>query len=142
MEDLRTKTRRILEELAFSDDVVLSIALVDASEMTSLNRQYRGKDAPTNVLSFSQREGAPMVGGSSQILGDVVIGTNVAEQQAKELGYTDEEMLSYLLIHGIVHLTGHTHEGPGDRDLMEAVVNDIFGKLYPPLALVPTEEDI
>ncbi len=142
MEELRTKTHRILEELAFSDDVVLSIAFVDAAEMTSLNRQYRGKDAPTNVLSFSQREGAPMAGGSSQILGDVAICTNVAEQQAKELGYTDEEMLSYLLIHGIVHLAGHTHDGPGDRDLMEAVVNNIFGKLYPPAGLAPTEKDV
>lgn len=122
--------------------MVLSISFVDAAEMTSLNRQYRSKDAPTNVLSFSQREGALIAGSFSPILGDVVICTNVAEQQAKDLGYTEEEMLSYLLIHGIVHLAGHTHEEPGDRNLMEASVNGIFDKLYPPSASAPTGEDV
>lgn len=99
--------------------------------MISLNKQYRGKDLPTNVLSFSQREGPTIGGPSSEVLGDVVICTNVARMQAQELGYTDQEMMVYLLIHGIVHLAGHTHEGPTDSVVMQQRVDEIFDKLMP-----------
>jgi len=111
---------------------------VDAAEMTSLNKRYRGKDLPTNVLSFSQREGPSIEGPSSRVLGDVVICTNVAHVQARELGYADQEMIDYLLIHGIVHLAGHTHEGPDDSVVMQQRVNEIFDKLVLPPGLAPS----
>ena len=109
---------------------MLSLLLVDSEEMTALNRQYRGKDYPTNVLSFSQAEGETTVA-QPHLLGDVVICTDRAADDAKELGYTEDEMVAYLLIHGILHLVGFVHDQPQDAEAMHERVNQIFDELYP-----------
>src|SRR5512139_3229206 len=100
-EEIRKKTERILEDLGCSPDSVLSIAFVGETEMAELNRTYLGREGPTNVLSFSQREGDE---GSPHpnLLGDVVICADVAIKEAAELGYEEHQMLTYLLIHGIL----------------------------------------
>jgi probable rRNA maturation factor len=96
--------------------------------MTALNRSYRGKEGPTNVLSFSQREGE---GAQSQVdlLGDVVICTDVAGDEAAQLGYSDAEMVLYLLIHGVLHLHGYDHAEARDAQAMQQEVDRIFGEL-------------
>lgn len=90
----------------------MSVLLTDDGQITELNRQYRGQDRPTDVLSFSQLEGegaAPP--GSTQVLGDVVISVDRARAQALEAGIGLEEELMRLLAHGVLHLLGHDHEG-------------------------------
>ena len=98
--------------------------------MARLNLQYRGKDYPTNVLAFSQAEGETAAA-QPQLLGDVVICTDRAADDAKELGYTEDEMVTYLLIHGILHLVGYVHDLPQDAETMHEQVNRIFGEFYP-----------
>ncbi len=92
--------------------------------------QYRGKPGPTNVLSFPQcthKESSPR----SDLLGDVVICSDRVVTDAPELGYTNEEMLFYLLIHGVLHLIGLDHIQAEDAATMEEAVERIFNSFYP-----------
>lgn len=97
--------------------------------MADLNMKWRGKEGPTNVLSFCQREGEKT--GRSSLLGDVVICTDRAADDAALLGYSDEEMVIYLLIHGLLHLLGYDHLKPEDAVTMEEKVQQIFDAMYP-----------
>lgn len=90
----------------------LSIALVDDGEMRALNRDWRGKDRPTDVLAFAQREGevAPALDGAPPLLGDVVVSTATAARQARRRGHALEREIETLVVHGILHLLGYDHE--------------------------------
>ena len=129
LDGLRNKAETLLDDLGCDPSAVLSISLVDAEEMADLNLRFRGKEGATNVLSFSQQEGEVSVPVPS-LLGDVVICMEKASQDATELGYTDDEMLLYLLIHGVLHLMGHVHDRPEDATLMEGRVGEIFSRFF------------
>jgi len=89
----------------------LSLSLVGPRTMAGLNRQYRGKTGPTDVLSFAQDEGEEVVSPVA-VLGDVVICEAVLREQAKTYGVTDTEELVRLLVHGVLHLLGYDHQEP------------------------------
>lgn len=113
--------RFVLEREEAPDGVELSIAIVEIEEMTRLNHSYRGKDAPTDVLSFGCDDPCPVTGPEELItLGDVVIAPAIAEVQARDYGHTVEEELNLLLVHGILHLLGYDHESDDDADVMQA----------------------
>jgi len=98
----------------------LAISLVGDAEMHALNRDYRGKDRPTDVLAFAMREGEP-VPGAADVLGDVVISLDTAARQAAERGVPLAGEVRALLVHGILHLLGYDHErGPNDARRMKA----------------------
>ena len=103
---MRKIARIISDGLGFRN-VELSIVLTDDAAIHALNHEWRGKDRPTDVLSFSQLEGAPT--GSHAVLGDVVISLDTAARQAQKLGFTLEEEVTRLLVHGVLHLLGHDH---------------------------------
>lgn len=96
--------------------------------MSDLNYRYRGKNEPTNVLSFSQTEGEHP-GLQPDLIGDVVICTDRSADDAAVLGYTDSEMILYLLIHGILHLVGYDHSHPIEAEVMQAQVDRIFREM-------------
>lgn len=106
--DIRNKAAIMLAELGL-DDAELSILLTGDSEMRNLNRDYRGKDRPTDVLSFSQMEGE-LADVGNLMLGDVVISLDTACRQAIEKGHSKEREIEILLIHGLLHLVGYDHE--------------------------------
>jgi len=83
--------------------------ITDDTQVRDLNRTYRGKDAPTNVLSFPMQEGefSDITPG---LLGDVVISLDTAQAEAIAAGISMDERMSQLLIHGILHLIGFDHE--------------------------------
>lgn len=81
--------------------------LTNDATIQALNQQYRNKDQPTDVLSFSQLEG---VGLACNMLGDIVISTETAVRQAEERGLSVPEELLRLVIHGLLHLAGFEHE--------------------------------
>lgn len=111
----------VLEREEAPDAVELSIAIVDVTEMTELNGRFRGKDGPTDVLSFPCDDPCAVVAPDEPItLGDVVIAPEIAVQQADELGHTVEEELNLLLIHGVLHLLGYDHEADEDAVAMQA----------------------
>lgn len=105
-----------MELIPISESVTeLSIILTDDAEIQELNRAYRSKDKPTDVLSFSQLEAAeenePVFS-----LGDVIISTETADRQAKDIGHTFNDEIARLLTHGILHLYGFDHEGVPEED--------------------------
>ncbi|MCB0336262.1 MAG: rRNA maturation RNase YbeY [Bdellovibrionales bacterium] len=99
----------------------LSIVLTNDQEIQELNRDYRGKDKATDVLSFSMFEGEG--GEFAESLGDVVISEEYAARQAEDLGFSFPEEMLRLLIHGILHLCGFEHE-----NVDEATAEEMFEK--------------
>ncbi|MDH4100076.1 MAG: rRNA maturation RNase YbeY, partial [Nitrospirota bacterium] len=94
-----------------------------------LNRDYRGKDKTTDVLSFSMHEGEA-IPGEETLLGDVVISLPVAERQAAEKGHSLEQEVTILLIHGILHLLGYDHErGEEEARKMEGLERQLLKKV-------------
>jgi probable rRNA maturation factor len=104
---LGRKATIVLEALGFAKSE-LSLSLVRDIEIRRLNRAYRGKDRPTDVLSFSLREGE--FGVVARALGDVVISLETAKRQGRENRLTLGEEVNRLLVHGILHLAGYDHE--------------------------------
>jgi rRNA maturation RNase YbeY len=98
---LARNARRLLRALRLSE-AELSILLVSDAEMQRLNRRWRGKDRPTDVLSFPQE--------ADGLLGDVVISVDTARRQAAEQRTTLGREADRLLIHGLLHLLGYDHE--------------------------------
>ncbi len=124
--------RRLLAEIGEADSSI-SLTLVRDPAMRELNRDHRGKDAPTDVLSFplyppEAFERAPRTrplaeseaGGAERMLGDVVVSIDTARRQAADYGATLEREVERLLIHAVLHLAGHDHMEPGERAVMEA----------------------
>ena len=106
---MRQTAQRILSGLGLTG-AELSIALVDDATIRGLNRDWRGLDRATDVLSFSQMEGeSPTLGSRPAVLGDVVVSTDAVGRQAKRFGHSREAELERLLVHGILHLLGHDH---------------------------------
>jgi len=104
----------ILKKPGYQDSEI-SILFVDDEEIRVLNKNYRGKDRTTDVLSFSQLEEVKnsklQTPNSELLLGDVVISLETAKRQAKERGHSFEKEVFILLTHGILHLLGYDHEG-------------------------------
>lgn len=97
----------------------LSILLVNDVRITELNKTYRKKNKPTNVLAFAMQEGAEIDAGQ-YLLGDVVISVDTAAREAKRDKITIHQRMKILLIHGFLHLLGHDHErSETDAILME-----------------------
>lgn len=114
-----TETIKKLFAALECSDAHASILFTDDREMRSLNKQYRGKDKATDVLSFAAldvelpkalRKHAP------RMLGDLVISVDTLLRQAKEYGVTPKEELLRLLIHGTLHLLGYDHENVSARE--------------------------
>lgn len=104
---LARRARRLLATLGLRD-AELSLLLVSDPVMHELNRTWRRKDRPTDVLAFSQREGeAPA---PAELLGDVVISVDTARRQAAERGHSLAVEGDRLLVHGLLHLLGYDHE--------------------------------
>jgi probable rRNA maturation factor len=102
---------KILEILG-RHDVELCVVLTDNADIQKLNKEYLGRDKPTNVISFPQQEGMGPEGGH---LGDVVISVERASEEAEEAGLDTMERLRQLLVHGICHLCGYNHEGVSEE---------------------------
>lgn len=104
--------------------VYVSLVFTDDAGIAALNRRYRGLDAPTDVLSFSQLDASsPKVAlpdGAPLLLGDIVISVERAAAQARDYGHTWEREMGFLLVHGLLHLLGYDHETPAEAAEMEA----------------------
>jgi len=123
---LRRVARKILSASECPDGQ-LSILIVDDAMIQAINRDYLGKDRPTNVISFAMQEGE---GGGVQpnLLGDVVISAETAARDACDAQIPFESELYFLLLHGILHLLGYDHERGTEAEArrMEAKEREIF----------------
>lgn len=110
---------------ALKTDVVASLRLVDQAEGRELNRDYRGKDYATNVLTFAYgavAEGQPLTG-------DIVLCVPVVEREAEQQGKRLPDHYAHLTIHALLHLQGYDHERRAEAVTMEALESFIMQKL-------------
>jgi len=111
----------VLDREDAPDAVELSIAVVSLEEMSELNTRYRGKEGPTDVLSFPCDDPCSVAEPDEPVaIGDVVVAPEIAEAQAVEFGHTVEDELNLLLVHGVLHLLGYDHESDEDAAVMQA----------------------
>lgn len=104
----------------------LSILLLDNKGIREINKRYLGRNCSTNVISFSLKEGE-FGEVNPQLLGDVVISVEKAQEQAESQGTKIEEEITYLLIHGILHLLGYNHvKSKNERKKMRKKEEEIF----------------
>lgn len=101
-----------------------SILFADDAEVHVLNREWRGKDKPTNVLSFPMLEREDLLDlasdGPPELLGDIALALETCGREAQEKHLTLEQHATHLIIHGLLHLAGHDHEiSPEDARIME-----------------------
>lgn len=125
-----------LSELGQSADYELTIRLVDNEEIQQLNSDYRGKDKPTNVLSFPF-EAVDLLGAYAgdvaqldvPLLGDLVIAPAVIEAEAKEQNKTLSAHYAHMTVHGVLHLLGYDHVEDAEAEQMEALEIQILARL-------------
>ncbi len=112
------------------EDTGLVIRIVDEEESRALNRDYRHKDRPTNVLSFPFEAPPGMPAGETgHHLGDLVICAPVVEREAEAQGKTLAAHWAHMLVHGVLHLCGLDHETPDEARQMEAREREILERL-------------
>jgi probable rRNA maturation factor len=123
---LREKAEKILSVLALPESE-LSISIVGDRTIRRLNREYLGRDKPTNVISFAMQEG-PFADLNAHVLGDVVISADTAAREAAEGNIAFESRIIFLLLHGTLHLAGYDHERSGEAEAarMEEKEREIF----------------
>ena len=103
----------------------ITIRIVDLEEGLELNRNFRGKDYATNVLTFVYDDQEPL-------MGDIVICAPVIEREASEQEKSPEEHYAHMTVHGVLHLQGYDHEEEEEANKMEAMEKCILEKLgYP-----------
>jgi probable rRNA maturation factor len=116
-------------ELALADRIPnaeMTIRIVDESEITELNRQYRKKDSPTNVLSFPFESDIEL---ETPLLGDLVICASVVEKEAKEQHKSLQAHWAHMVIHGTLHLLGYDHMTEAEANVMENKEIDLLQQL-------------
>ncbi|UOF92863.1 rRNA maturation RNase YbeY [Fodinisporobacter ferrooxydans] len=121
--DVQAFLDKVLQAAADYEDIEgyqVAVSLVDDARIHELNREYRGVDRPTDVLSFALQEqgedepefdyGLPEHANEWDSLGDIVISIETMERQAAEYGHSVERELAFLAVHGFLHLIGYDHE--------------------------------
>lgn len=118
MKSVLTKAAAVLD---IGADAEVGVTFADDEHIRELNRDYRGIDKATDVLSFALEEGdePPIAGGPPEtLLGDIVISLETAARQAEDFGHSLERELAYLTVHGMLHLVGYDHEAEADKQAM------------------------
>jgi len=122
MKGLRSLAEEIFALAGAPEGAEVSVLMVESeSEMRALNREWRGCDNPTNVLSFPTTD--------KELLGDIVLCEPVIRREAREAGKSYEAHLAHMLMHGMLHLLGLDHEDKADAARMEKLEIKALGKL-------------
>lgn len=119
----------VFEKEDFPYGYEVSITLVDNTAIAALNREYRGVDAPTDVLSFAMMEGEEFLDlneDGEAVMGDIIISMEKVLEQAREYGHSIEREFAFLVVHGTLHLLGYTHDGQQDTKRMRQREEEIL----------------
>jgi probable rRNA maturation factor len=111
---------------------VVNVLVTSGQELRALNRRFRGKDRPTDVLSF------PPLLRSNGFAGDIAIAADMAARNARRLGHSPAEEIKILVLHGVLHLAGYDHEG--DQGAMASKEQSLRRKLGLPEGLIERAE--
>lgn len=125
---LKSFCRRIIQSAwKEKESAEVSLVLADDDFVHVLNRDYRGKDCPTNVLSFENAEKPPK--GQTWLAGDIVVAYQTVAREAADQGKTFEAHLAHLLIHGTLHLQGYDHLTEKQARVMETTETELMHSL-------------
>jgi len=104
----------------------VAVLFTDNAAMAEINAEWRGKDMPTNVLSFPTDDSMPVPEGEPRLLGDLVLAYGVIAREAAEHGKTLRDHTTHLIVHGTLHLLGFDHETDEEAEEMEALETRIL----------------
>ncbi len=122
LEEIITKVAiKVLDFEGVKEEKEVSIALVDDKYIHGLNHRYRGKDQPTDVLSFPQDD--------DYLLGDIIISLETAQRQSEEYQHSFLREVGFLTVHGMLHLLGHDHYEESEREIMRTKEEEILVEL-------------
>lgn len=107
-----------IEEVESNRPLYMSILLTDNEKIQVVNRNFRGKDSPTDVISFAYHETEDFDIGPYDTLGDIIISLERVEEQATEYNHSFEREFYYVLTHGVLHILGYDHIEEEDKKLM------------------------
>lgn len=108
------------------NDYYLSLLITTNSVIREINREYREKDMPTDVISFAYNETENI--GPMNVIGDIIISLERVKEQSKEYGHSDEREFYYVLCHGMLHLLGYDHIEEEDKKIMRKKEEEILEK--------------
>ena len=132
-ETLKKAMEIVARKEALGPNTEVDITIVDNAEIHTLNRDYRGIDRPTDVLSFALDDGdeEPEVEDdeAEHLLGDVIISAPRAVEQGEEFGHGLTREMTYLAVHGMLHLLGYDHMEEADKKIMRAREEEILREL-------------
>ena len=123
---------KTLQHLSLDFDPYISVTLVDNDYIHEINRTYRHKDAPTDVISFAFMDDNPdrdtlFHSGKMVVLGEIYISYQKAEEQANAYGHSLDRELKFLFVHGLLHLLGYDHMNEEDEKVMFSLQDEILG---------------
>lgn len=111
--------RAVLTSEGQIQEAEIGVIFVNDQYIHQLNKEYRGVDRPTDVLSFAMQEGEPMPDEDEEcILGDVIISLETALRQSREYEHSLHREVAFLTVHGVLHLLGYDHQAEDQRRLM------------------------
>ncbi|MBC2851595.1 rRNA maturation RNase YbeY [Cetobacterium sp. 8H] len=116
------------DEFESEKPVYLSVALVGNEDIQRINRDFRDKDQPTDVISFAYHETEDYMIGPYDTLGDIIISLERVEEQCKEYNHSFRREFFYVLTHGMLHLLGYDHIDEEDKKEMRAREEEILTK--------------
>ena len=132
-EVIHTTVQKALDMQNFTADVELSIVITDNNNIQKINKEFRDKDMPTDVLSFPgyEPEEIEEVKNSDDlmVIGDIIISKEKVIEQAKEYENTFEREFAYLLVHGMLHLLGYDHMEEDEKAIMRKNEEEILAEL-------------
>ena len=119
--------KRTEKELKLANDLEISVTFVRSRTIHIINRDYRGIDRPTDVISFAIRDGLEdFIPDEEKDLGDLFINIDYARKQAREYGHSEKRELGFLFTHGLLHCLGYDHMNPEDEKKMFALQDRIL----------------
>ncbi len=122
---LRRLAERICESEGVREEAEISLLFCDDDEIAELNRQYRRKNKPTDVLSFAQNH--TPIPGAARLLGDIVISLETVEARFPQSAEKMRAEIRLLFCHGLLHLLGYTHDKPAEEKRMAARQAQLLG---------------
>ena len=119
------------KQLHLSQTCEISVTFVRSAAIHKINRDYRGIDRPTDVISFAINDSPDLIDDGEKDLGDLFININYACRQAKEYGHSLKREVCFLFTHGLLHCLGYDHMKPEDEKIMFALQEKILDPIVP-----------
>jgi probable rRNA maturation factor len=111
------------------DNGLINIIIIDNERIHKINKEYRGIDRPTDVISFALEDDKTFIELDERILGDIYISIDKVHEQALNYGHSEKREISFLTVHGVLHLLGYDHMAPEEEKIMFSKQEEILNEL-------------